>query len=86
MSKLLPGENLVIKDHPHWITVVGSLILPAVLVIAVAIADFIRRSPRPHKMALLVGSEAHGLSPEALAAADACVRAFDSSTESLVKV
>lgn len=45
MSKLLQGENLVIKDHPHWITVVGSLILPAVLVVAVAIADFTILSP-----------------------------------------
>ncbi|TMC84247.1 MAG: hypothetical protein E6J08_00445 [Chloroflexi bacterium] len=45
MSKLLPGENLVLKDHPHWITVVGSLILPAVLVIAVVIADFTIFSP-----------------------------------------
>lgn len=45
MSKLLPGENLILKDHPHWITVVGSLILPAVLVVAVAIADFTILSP-----------------------------------------
>jgi uncharacterized membrane protein YdbT with pleckstrin-like domain len=40
MSKLLPGENLVLKDHPHWITVAGSVLLPALLVIAVAILDF----------------------------------------------
>jgi uncharacterized membrane protein YdbT with pleckstrin-like domain len=45
MSKLLPGENLILKDHPHWITVVGSLILPVVLVVAVAIADFTVLSP-----------------------------------------
>src|SRR5437899_7682053 len=45
MSKLLPGENLVLKDHPHWITVVGSLILPAVLVIGGVIADFTILSP-----------------------------------------
>ena len=45
MSKLLQGENLVIKEHPHWITVVGSLILPAVLVLGVAIADFTVLSP-----------------------------------------
>jgi len=45
MSKLLPGENLVIKDHPHWITIVGSVIFPAVLVIAVVIADFTILSP-----------------------------------------
>lgn len=45
MSKLLPGENLVLKDHPHWITVVGALILPAVLVVAVAILDLTLLSP-----------------------------------------
>ncbi|HLQ35553.1 MAG TPA: PH domain-containing protein, partial [Chloroflexota bacterium] len=45
MSKLLPGENLVVKDHPHWVTIVGTLILPAVLVVAVAIADFTILSP-----------------------------------------
>ena len=40
MSKLLPGENLVLKDHPHWITLVNSVIVPAVLVVLVAVADF----------------------------------------------
>ncbi len=45
MSKLLPGENLVLKDHPHWVTIVGTVILPAVLVVAVAIADFTILSP-----------------------------------------
>ena len=40
MSKLLPGENLVLKDHPHWITVVKSLVVPVVLLVAVLIADF----------------------------------------------
>lgn len=39
MSKLLPGENLVLKDHPHWITVVKSLVVPAVLLVVVAVAD-----------------------------------------------
>ena len=45
MSKLLPGETLVVKDHPHWITVAGSVILPAVLVVAVALLDFTLLSP-----------------------------------------
>jgi uncharacterized membrane protein YdbT with pleckstrin-like domain len=39
MSKLLPGENLVLKQHPHWITLVRSLTLPIVLVALVVIAD-----------------------------------------------
>jgi len=45
MSNLLPGENLVLKQHPHWVTVVGSVFLPAVLVVAVAILDFTLLSP-----------------------------------------
>jgi uncharacterized membrane protein YdbT with pleckstrin-like domain len=40
MSKLLPGENLVLQDHPHWITVVKSLVAPVLLLIVVAIADY----------------------------------------------
>src|SRR5438132_1130323 len=40
MSKLLPGENLVLKDHPPWITRIKSLIVPVVLLIVVAVADF----------------------------------------------
>ena len=40
MSKLLPGENLVINDHPHWITLVKSLVAPVVLFAVVLIADF----------------------------------------------
>ena len=45
MSKLLPGENLVLKSHPHWITIVGNLVIPAVLVIAVLVADFTLLNP-----------------------------------------
>lgn len=45
MSKLLPGENLVVKDHPHWVTVAGRLILPAILVAAVAILDLTLLGP-----------------------------------------
>jgi uncharacterized membrane protein YdbT with pleckstrin-like domain len=40
MSKLLPGENLVVKDHPHWITVVKSLAAPVVLFLVIVAADF----------------------------------------------
>ena len=45
MSKLLPGENLVLKDHPHWITVAGTLVLPVVLLLLVGILDFTLLSP-----------------------------------------
>jgi uncharacterized membrane protein YdbT with pleckstrin-like domain len=45
MSKLLPGEILVLKDHPHWITVVKSLIAPVVLLAVVLVADFTALNP-----------------------------------------
>ena len=38
-SDLLPGENLILKDHPHWIVVVKSLVVPVVLLIAAAVVD-----------------------------------------------
>lgn len=40
MSNLLPGENLVIKAHPHWIVLVKSLWIPVVLLAVVLVADF----------------------------------------------
>jgi len=40
MSKLLPGENLVLQQHPHWITFVRALIFPIALLALVVIADF----------------------------------------------
>jgi uncharacterized membrane protein YdbT with pleckstrin-like domain len=40
MSKdLLPGENLIMLDHPHWIVVVKSVLTPIVLLIVVVLAD-----------------------------------------------
>src|SRR3979490_873702 len=40
MSNLLPGENLVIKAHPHWIVLLKSIWVPVVVVVLVLIADF----------------------------------------------
>jgi uncharacterized membrane protein YdbT with pleckstrin-like domain len=40
MSNLLPGENLVLKAHPHWIVLVKSVWIPIVLVVLVVVADF----------------------------------------------
>jgi uncharacterized membrane protein YdbT with pleckstrin-like domain len=37
---LLPGENLILLDHPHWVVVVKSVLAPVVLLIVVAVADF----------------------------------------------
>jgi uncharacterized membrane protein YdbT with pleckstrin-like domain len=38
-SQLLPGENLILKDHPHWIVVVKSLVAPIILLIVAAVID-----------------------------------------------
>jgi uncharacterized membrane protein YdbT with pleckstrin-like domain len=40
MSKdLLPGETLVLQEHPHWIVILKSLAAPIILLIAAAIVD-----------------------------------------------
>ncbi|MGH7761318.1 MAG: PH domain-containing protein [Candidatus Dormibacteraceae bacterium] len=40
MSNLLPGENLILEDHPHWVVLIKSILFPVVLVVIVLIADF----------------------------------------------
>jgi uncharacterized membrane protein YdbT with pleckstrin-like domain len=37
---LLPGETLILLDHPHWIVVAKSVVTPIILLIVVAVADF----------------------------------------------
>ena len=37
---LLPGENLVMKVHQHWIFVVKSILIPVALLILVVVSDF----------------------------------------------
>jgi uncharacterized membrane protein YdbT with pleckstrin-like domain len=37
---LLPGENLIVRVHQHWIFVVKSLMVPFALLVLVALADF----------------------------------------------
>ena len=38
-NDLLPGENLILKDHQHWIVIIKSLIAPIVLLIVAAVID-----------------------------------------------
>jgi uncharacterized membrane protein YdbT with pleckstrin-like domain len=38
-SELLPGENLILRAHQHWIVVVKSLLIPVILLVVVAIVD-----------------------------------------------
>ena len=39
-GELLPGENLILKVHQHWIFNAKSLLLPVALLVLVAILDF----------------------------------------------
>jgi uncharacterized membrane protein YdbT with pleckstrin-like domain len=43
-SELLPGENLILKEHQHWIVLVKSLLIPVVLLVIAAIVDFTVKS------------------------------------------
>jgi uncharacterized membrane protein YdbT with pleckstrin-like domain len=45
MSKLLPGENLVLKENPHWITIIKSLVVPVVLLVVAIVADLTLLGP-----------------------------------------
>jgi uncharacterized membrane protein YdbT with pleckstrin-like domain len=39
-SNLLPGENLILKVHQHWVVVIKSLVIPVLLLVVVALLDF----------------------------------------------
>ena len=43
-SELLPGENLVLKDHQHWIVIVKSLVIPVVLLLIAGVVDLFVKS------------------------------------------
>src|SRR5713226_1518264 len=43
-SDLLPGENLILKDHQHWIVLVKSLLIPVILLAIAAVVDFTVKS------------------------------------------
>ena len=48
-GELLPGENLILKDHPHWIVIVKSLVGPIILLIVAAVVDFtVTKTGIPH--------------------------------------
>ena len=38
---LLPGENLILKLHQHWIFVAKSLLIPIALLLLVVVADIV---------------------------------------------
>jgi len=51
-SELLPGENLILKDHPHWVVVAKAFALPIVVLVLMGLidyfvhVDFFRRSAK----------------------------------------
>jgi len=40
-GELLPGENLILKLHQHWIFVAKSLMIPVALLLLTAVADIV---------------------------------------------
>lgn len=52
---LLPGENLILKLHQHWIFIVKNLLIPIALILLVVVAD------------ILIGSGTHIRTPLTLA-------------------
>src|SRR5260370_2614998 len=54
-SELLPGENLVLKAHQHWIVIVKSVVVPVVLLVVVAILDltYLNANYVPHLRTIL---------------------------------
>ena len=40
-GELLPGENLILKLHQHWIFVAKSLMIPVALLLLTAVADIL---------------------------------------------
>jgi len=51
---LLPGENLILKVHQHWIFIVKSILLPIALGILVLIADFTFLASAGHHIRTIV--------------------------------
>src|SRR2546428_11313741 len=43
-SELLPGENLILKAHQHWIVIVKSLVIPVVLLVIAGVVDLTVKS------------------------------------------
>ena len=40
-GELLPGENLILKLHQHWIFVAKSVLIPIALILLVIVADIV---------------------------------------------
>ena len=49
---LLPGENLILKLHQHWIFVAKSLLIPIALLLLVVVADIVLSSTSANSIRL----------------------------------
>ncbi|TMC12055.1 MAG: PH domain-containing protein [Chloroflexi bacterium] len=49
---LLPGENLILKLHQHWIFVAKSLLIPIALLLLVVVADIVLGSTSANNIRL----------------------------------
>jgi|SRR5438093_7581302 len=60
---LLPGENLVLRRHRHWIVAVKSMALPVLIVVAALLAAFLSFIPPDYRLlAVLAAVALAGLS------------------------
>jgi uncharacterized membrane protein YdbT with pleckstrin-like domain len=50
MSELMPGENLVLKEHQHWVVMVNPLLLPIALLVLVVLLDLFKTIPSDYRL------------------------------------
>jgi uncharacterized membrane protein YdbT with pleckstrin-like domain len=48
-NDLMPGENLVLKEHQHWVVMVKPLLLPIALVVLAIVLDLLPSVPSDYK-------------------------------------
>ena len=60
---LLPGENLVLRRHRHWIVAAKSMVLPVLLVVVAVLAAFLSFIPTDYRLiAVLMALTVAGVS------------------------
>ena len=49
-SELMPGENLVLKEHQHWVVMIKPLLLPIALLVLVLLLDLFKTIPSEYRL------------------------------------
>ena len=49
-SELMPGENLVLKEHQHWVVMIKPLLLPLALLVLVLLLDLFKTIPSDYRL------------------------------------